>query len=94
TGVATQIEEAVGNKLRRNLTQGTVISLNMLERPSLVKKGDRVLIVAQKGPLKITAPGIVREKGFQNSMVKVENIQSRKIVYARVLSSSMVSVEF
>lgn len=93
-GVATRIEDAVGSKLRRNLKQDAVISLNMLERPPLVKKGDRVLIVAQKGLLKITAPGIVREKGFEDSMVKVENIQSKKIIYAKVVSSSMVLVEF
>ena len=44
--------------------------------------------------MKITAPGAVREEGFKNSIVQVVNLESKKTIYAEVLSANTVEVKF
>jgi len=91
---ATTLEEVVGFKSLRNLKGGTVVKSDMLIKTPIVKRGDRVRLIAEKGSMRITTPGVVRENGFKGNYVKVENMQSKKVVYGRVIDSHTVKVEF
>lgn len=86
--------EIVGHRLMRNLDQGETLLTHMIQKVPLVKNGDRILIIAQKGSLRVTAPGIVRQNGFKNDTVRVENIQSRKIILGTVLDSRTIQINF
>jgi len=90
----TRLEDAVGFETVRNLGAGRVLTANALRRPSLVDKGDQVILVAEKGLMKITAPGIVREKGFKDSLVQVFNVQTKKMVFGYVVDAKTVKVNF
>lgn len=90
----TRLEDVVGFEAIRNLGVGRVITVNSLRKPPLVEKGDRVTLVAEKGSIRITAPGMVREKGFKNSLIKVLNIQTKKMVFGKVVDSQTVKVNF
>jgi flagellar basal body P-ring formation protein FlgA len=87
-------DEVIGLMAIRDINNGQVLKLNMVRKPAVVKRGDRVLIMAKMGAMKITAPGLVKEKGFKGSMIRVQNIQSKKEVYGRVLDSKTVEVNF
>lgn len=86
--------EIIGYRLIRNLEKGETILTHMLRRVPLVKNGDRILIIAQKGALRVTAPGVVKENGFKNDTVRVENIHSRKIVFGTVIDSRTIHINF
>lgn len=90
----TNTEEAVGFKLTRNMGQGEYLTLNMLKKTALVKNGDRVILIVEKGALRITAPGVVKENGFKNSTVKAINAESKKIVYGKVIDENTLKVIF
>ncbi len=87
-------DEVIGLKVVSNIEKNKVIKLNMVRKPAVVKQGDRVLIMAKMGSMKITAPGIVKEKGFKGSMIRVQNAKSKKEVYGRVIDSNTVEVNF
>jgi flagellar basal body P-ring formation protein FlgA len=87
-------EEVIGLMTVRDIRKGHILKLNMVKKPAVVKRGDRVLILAKMGAMKITAPGVVREKGFKGSMIRVQNIQSKKEVYGRVIDSNTIEVNF
>jgi flagella basal body P-ring formation protein FlgA len=53
-----------------------------------------VTIVAEAGPLRITARGEVKTKGSKGERIAVMNLDSRKRVFARVLDARTVKVEF
>jgi flagellar basal body P-ring formation protein FlgA len=59
-----------------------------------VKKGDRVMLVVEKGSMKITVPGVVKEKGFKNSLIQVQNLQTKKTVFGQVVDPQTVKVNF
>jgi flagella basal body P-ring formation protein FlgA len=86
--------DIIGHRLVRNLTEGETILTHMIQKVPLVKNGDRILIIAQKGSLRVTAPGVVRQNGFKNDTVRVENIQSRKILFGTVIDSRTVLINF
>jgi flagellar basal body P-ring formation protein FlgA len=86
--------DIIGHRLTRNLEQGETILTHMIKKVPLVKNGDRILIIVQKGPLRVTVPGVVRQNGFKNDTVRVENIQSRKIIFGTVIDSRTVQINF
>jgi len=87
-------EEVIGLKVVSNIEKGKVLKLNMVRKPAVVKQGDRVLIMAKMGSMKITTPGVVKEKGFKGSMIRVQNVKSKKEVYGRVIDSHTIEVNF
>ena len=87
-------EEVIGLKALSDLDPGQTLSPFMVKRVPLVKRGDRVLLVAERGPLRVTAPGVVKENGHKNATIQVENLQTRKIIYGTVVDSKTVNVEF
>jgi len=90
----TSLDDVVGNQAIRNMGMGRVVTSNSLSKPVLMNKGDQVTLVVESGPMKITAPGIVREKGFKDSLVQVLNIQTKKTVFGMVMDSKTVKVNF
>ena len=94
SSVITRCEEVLGKRARRAIDSHVVLRPDLVELPPLVKRGDIVLIIAESEGLKITALGRVKEKGRKGDIVRVENIDSKKGIYARVLDSSSVEVDF
>jgi flagella basal body P-ring formation protein FlgA len=90
----TSLTDVVGNQAIRNMGMGRVVTINSLHKPALVNKGDQVTLIAQSGGMKITAPGIAREKGYKDSLVQVLNIQTKKTVFGMVKDSKTVKVNF
>ena len=86
--------DIMGHRLIRNLDQGETILAHMVQKIPLVKNGDRILIIAKKGSLRVTAPGVVRQNGFKNDTVRVENMHSRKIILGTVIDSRTVQINF
>ncbi len=93
-GVIVGADSVVGKRVRHPLAPGTVLRSDMVEVPPLVDRGDVVTIVARSGVLTVTARGVVRENGHRGSRISVENVDSEKRVYARVVDESTVEVDF
>ena len=92
--IPTRLNKVIGKKATQNLQKGKIVKFRDLKRVPMVERGSRVVILATKGSMKITAPGAVREEGFKNSIVQVVNLESKKTIYAEVLSANMVEVKF
>ena len=90
----TNIDHALGYEAARNLSVGQILIPNFIKRPALGTRGDKILITAQKGGMTITTPGILKEDGYENAMVRVLNIESKKIIYGRLVDSNTVKVRF
>ena len=93
-GILTDAAEVVGKKAVMRLNAGTEISRTMLRSVPVVKKGEAVRIVLESGPMVISAVGLCQEDGGKGDLVRVQNISSKKIIFARVMGSSLVRVDF
>jgi flagellar basal body P-ring formation protein FlgA len=90
----TNINSALGYEATRNISIGKILIQNFIKRPALGNRGDKILIMAQKGGMTITTPGILKEDGYENAMVRVLNMDSKKIIYGRLVDSNTVKVKF
>ena len=59
---------------------------------TLIRMGDRIQMVAQMRGLRISALGEALEAGRQGEVIQVRNINSKKIVQARVVNRGEVAV--
>ena len=87
-------DEVFGKRLKRTVRLGQPLLLQQIEFPPLIKRGDRVVIQAQRGGLMLTAAGEARENGLLDETIRVMNSNSHKEVLCRVTASGQVTVEF
>jgi flagellar basal body P-ring formation protein FlgA len=88
------IKNALGYEAINYLPNGRTLLRRSMKKPALGSKGDKIIILAQRGGMKITTPGILKEDGYENAMVQVLNIESKKIIYGRLVDSNTVKVNF
>ncbi|MEN6317586.1 MAG: flagellar basal body P-ring formation chaperone FlgA [Syntrophaceae bacterium] len=92
--VVTQIEDAVGKYLYGDVRPNTEIKRSMLRSVKTIKRGKVVKMVLENGPMTIMTFGLCEEDGSRGDFIRVKNISSNKTVFARVLDSSSVRVEY
>lgn len=61
--------------------------------PKIIQKGEAVIISAQAPHMMLTAKGKALEHGIQNTMIKVMNIDSKRIIQATVVGPKQVTVD-
>ena len=95
SNIILEYENVLGKRAKRNIGANTVLRSDLIEFPPLVKRGDVVLIVAESGGLRITALGMVKQReGRRGERIRVENIDSKRSIYGRVLDAKTVQVDF
>ena len=88
------VEDALGNRTTQMIYPNTVLRAAMFSLPPLVKRGDIVKIVANAGPMTITATGKVKQKGCKGETIHVINTDSNRVITARVVGPGAVRVDF
>ena len=94
SNIITDIEEALGKRTKRSLDAEMVLRTDLIEFPPLVRRGDVVTIIAESDGLRITTRGKIKERGCRGEKIKVVNLNSNKVIYARILDSNTVKVDF
>ncbi|MEJ2729203.1 MAG: flagellar basal body P-ring formation chaperone FlgA [Deltaproteobacteria bacterium] len=84
----------LGKRTRRAIGAQTPLRADLIELPPLVKRGDLVTVIAESNGLKITTLGQVKKKGRLGERIPVVNMDSKKILYARVVDANTVKVDF
>ena len=88
------LEDALGYEAVSYLPNGRSLLQRSMKKPALGSKGEKIMILAEKNGMKITTPGILREDGYENAMVQVLNIESKKLIYGRLVDANTVKVSF
>lgn len=97
-GYCTTSDSLVGRKAKRILPAGYVLKAADVEtplrtsEPPLVKRRDRVKVLARSGALVIEMSGEAQQEGRAGDVIKVRNISSNAVISARVLTAGEVEV--
>ena len=84
----------IGKRAKVNIGANRIIYKNMVEIPPVIKRGQRVMIIAESDSLKVTVPGKAKENGRIGDIIKVQNLLSKKVVVGKVVSDQTVRVKF
>lgn len=85
------INAVIGAKVKKNLRAGEIIEQNDI---CVVCRNDTVTIKAVKSGMTITTKGVALSDGSQGEQIRVKNSKSNRIIDARVIGISEVTVIF
>lgn len=88
----TQFEAVLNKQSVRNLTAGTVVTPKDLVEPKLIKRGERVVITAEKSGIGIRMNGVAQSDGSRGQVIRVKNQNSERVINATVTDVGQVSV--
>lgn len=91
-GYLTSLDQVIGLKLTRPTVSDQVLTAVFLEQPPIVNKGDHVVIIARTGALAVRMPGEAMEKGAMAQQIGVRNLNSQRVIKARVTGPGEVEV--
>lgn len=84
----------VNMEARRNIKTGRVLTPNLVKAQKLILRGQHITIVAQNKGLNLRVKGKALMDGQKGQTIKVRNLSSKKLIYAQVVSSGIVKVNF
>jgi flagella basal body P-ring formation protein FlgA len=86
------IEEIKGNRARRNLIQGTILTSGDIESIPVIKSHTDIHIIYASGLCRVTSQGQALQDGRIGDFIKIKNKSSGKIVFARVIDDKTAAV--
>ncbi len=93
-GFIISFDELDGKTVKSTIRKGDYFKHNLLAESPLIKKGDIVRLIVKNDNLLIVTSGLSKENGFENELIKVENIGSGKLVRGIVKEKSKVEVVY
>jgi flagella basal body P-ring formation protein FlgA len=85
-------EELDGRHLRQAAAPGTVLTAELMARDILVRRGQRVTLIAGVGGIEVRAPGEAMSDATPAGRVRVQNLNSRRVVEGQVESADRIRV--
>jgi flagella basal body P-ring formation protein FlgA len=92
TNFLNDVSTLQGRRLRRALAAGTPLTSDVLDRDVLVQRGQSVTLIASNGGIEIRAQGRALTEGSERDRVRVQNVNSLKIVEGVVENAATVRV--
>lgn len=93
-GFFTDYQQVLNKQATRHLGVGTVLSRRHITEPKIVRRGERVTILAASPALQIRMTGIAMMDGLKGQRIRIKNQQSKRIIEAIVQQPGMVTVNF
>lgn len=90
--VLQDVESVQGMAAKENLAEGSILRKSSFDFPKVVRTGDAIEILASVGGVKVTAKGKALQDGKKGDIIRVQNVDSQKFVYAKVVSQGQVEV--
>lgn len=90
----SSLDEALGKNMIVSVRPNTLITRPMLKDVMPVRKGKMVQVLLDSGSMKMMMNGLAEEDGAEDAVVRVRNISSNKIIYARVIGQGKVQVDY
>jgi len=82
-----------GRRLRRALSAGTPLTTDVLDRDVLVQRGQSVTLIAANSGIEIRAQGRALSEGSEQDRIRVQNVNSLKVVEGVVENAGTVRVD-
>lgn len=89
----TSPDQVLGMIPKRPLSMGTVLSLDMVQAPRLIKRGQQVTIIAKSAGIEVRMTGEALADGSRGETIRVRNILTRRVIQAVVAGVGVVEVK-
>jgi len=87
-------DQVLGRRANRSIAVNSVLRLDQVDSPPVVRKGDVVQVLAESNLLRITTQGVAQGDAGIGERIRVLNMASKKKIHARVVDAQMVQVDY
>jgi flagella basal body P-ring formation protein FlgA len=91
-GYYSDTQPVEGMLAKRTIAAATVITPQMLQARKLIKRGERVTVIAESGPLSIRATGKALSDGKSGDLIRIQAEGSQRVIDGIVVSQGVVKV--
>jgi len=92
-GFFEELKQGTGKKLKRRLLAGAVLTPAILKNPQLIRRGQKINIMAQSGRMVIRMDGKALANGAVGERIKVMNEKSGKKLEGVITSTGEVKID-
>jgi flagella basal body P-ring formation protein FlgA len=85
-------ERLIGKRLRRSQPMGRVIPPQAVMATPLIKKGERVTILAHQNGMEVSTSGIALDDADLGERLRVRNESSQKVIEGTVIAAQRIEV--
>ncbi|MFT7772931.1 flagellar basal body P-ring formation chaperone FlgA [Roseateles sp.] len=85
-----RLEDVLGQAPRSSLRPGQILQKRQLAPAQLVRRGERVRIVAHSEGIEVQGAGEALDAGARDAVIRVRNSASGRVISARVLDAGLV----
>lgn len=93
-GFYHRTEQVAGMSAKRRIRANQLLSPDLIDQPLLVRRGEKVKIVAQRDGISASMSGQAMANGGKDDVIRVKNLTSNKIIEAKVLETGLVTSTF
>jgi len=90
TGYFTEPAQVLGKQLTQTLAQGNPLNPLVLKAPTLVRRGQMVVLLAKSGGVEVRMSGQAMSEGVEGQLIQVRNLTSRRLVEGVVTAEGTV----
>lgn len=91
-GYLSSIEELAGQRLKHQVIGGRIVTPAMLKADLIVRRGQTVTLVVRNDQMNISMAGKALTDGALNQRIRVENVNSQRVVEGLVRSPEYVEI--
>jgi flagella basal body P-ring formation protein FlgA len=88
--ITTDLSKLAGNAARRALPRGALLRETDVQRPELVERSASVVMAFEQPGVQLTMRGRALSAGAMGDIIQVQNLNSRRVVEARVVGPGKV----
>ena len=92
SGYITDANELIGQRLKQQVIAGRPYTLSLVQADQLVRRGQTVTLVASSSGINVSMAGKALTDGAMNQRIRVENLNSGRIVEGVVRSREQVEI--
>ena len=90
----SSIDDLKGMTTIAPVRANTILTDHMVEIPPTVKQGSLVKLIVERSGFKIVTKGLAQQSGYKGDVIKVKNINSKKMLYGSIINSDSVNVVY
>ncbi|MBT3354366.1 MAG: flagellar basal body P-ring formation protein FlgA [Candidatus Scalindua sp.] len=90
----SSIDDLKGMMTLASVQANTILTDYMVEIPPTIKQGSLVKLIVQKSGFKIVTKGLAQQTGYKGDVIKVKNMNSKKLLYGQIVNSDSVNVVY
>ncbi len=93
TGVVEEFEDLIGRRVTSRIQAGEPVRANQIDIPPTVERGAVVTMIFRGNGIEATATGKALADGLKGETIVVQNLKSKRIIRATILSPQEVEVQ-